>query len=273
MSNSKRVYDAAAVRCQPKTKSDQDRTQTSNPITAAEAAHAVARAKAGARLQIAMLLYPRFTPQDLIGPYTFLANIPNAEVHLVWKDKELVPFDRGSAVMSPTTDFDGCPRDVDVLFTPGGLEGTIAVMNDDVVLGFMADRDSRARYVTSVCTGLMILGCAGLLDGFRATSHWAFRELLPLVGATRVDERIVEDRNRITGGGVTSGLDFGLTLTALLRGDTLAALFQLQNEYDPQPPLNSGSPEKAGPGLTQYVSNSVSEASKEARKAIARLRQ
>jgi cyclohexyl-isocyanide hydratase len=203
--------------------------------------------------QIAMLIYPEFTAQDLIGPHTFLASLTNVQVHLVWKDKNPVALDRGGASLNPTTTFAECPRDLDVLFAPGGLRGTVAAMRDPEVLGFLADRGKRARYITSVCTGSILLGCAGLLQGYRATSHWATRDILPLVGATPVAQRVVEDRNRITGAGVTSGIDFGLLLAARMRDERFAKMLQLRNEYDPQPPYHAGSPEAAGTEITDQV--------------------
>jgi len=207
----------------------------------------------GPRLRIAMLVYPEFTALDLIGPHTFLAGIMNADVHLVWKTKDPVPLDRGGTALLPTMTLAECPRDLDVLFVPGGLAGTAAVMRDDTILDFVADRGSRAKYVTSVCTGSLVLGCAGLLKGYRATSHWATRDVLPTLGAIPVNERVVEDRNRITGAGVTSGMDFGLVLAAKLSSKTYAEMLQLINEYDPQPPFHAGSPAQAGPAMTAHL--------------------
>jgi cyclohexyl-isocyanide hydratase len=207
----------------------------------------------GAPQQIAMLVYPELTALDLIGPHTFLAGLMNVNVHLVWKDLKPVPMDRGGASLNPTMTFADCPRDLTVLFVPGGLRGTVAAMRDDAVLDFLHDRGNRAQWVTSVCTGSVLLGAAGLLKSYRATSHWATRDLLPLLGATPVDARVVEDRNRITGGGVTSGIDFGLRLASRLRDDTYAQMLQLINEYDPQPPFHAGSPKQAGPELTDHL--------------------
>jgi cyclohexyl-isocyanide hydratase len=207
----------------------------------------------GPRLQIAMLVYPQFTALDLIGPHTFLAGIMNADVHLVWKTKDPVPLDRGGTALLPTMTLAECPRDLDVLFVPGGLSGTAAVMRDDTILDFVADRGSRAKYVTSVCTGSLVLGCAGLLKGYRATSHWATRDVLPILGAIPVNERVVEDRNRLTGAGVTSGMDFGLVLSAKLASRTYAEMLQLINEYDPQPPFHAGTPSQAGTAMTDHL--------------------
>jgi cyclohexyl-isocyanide hydratase len=141
---------------------------------------------------------------------------------------------------------DECPADLDVLFIPGGLEGSVAMMDEKELLDVLADRGSQARFVTSVCTGALVLGAAGLLRGYQATSHWYVRDLLGLLGATVATERVVVDRNRITGGGVTAGLDFGLELARRMRGEDTAQLIQLVLEYDPKLPLNAGSPEKAG---------------------------
>jgi cyclohexyl-isocyanide hydratase len=156
------------------------------------------------------------------------------------------------------------------LFVGGGLEGTIAVMQDDEVLAFLADRGRRARYVTSVCTGSLILGSAGLLKGYKATSHWAFRDLLPVLGAIPVHQRVVEDRNRITGAGVTSGIDFGLLVAARMRGQHYAELLQLINEYDPQPPFHAGAPADAGPMATDELRKMMATGIASAKKAALR---
>jgi cyclohexyl-isocyanide hydratase len=177
----------------------------------------------------------------------------NVNVHLVWKKKDPVPTDRGNLAVLPSATLADCPKDLDLLLVPGGLEGTIAVMQDEEVLSFLADRGSRARYVTSVCTGSLILGCAGLLKGYRATSHWALRDLLRPLGAIPVAERVMEDRNRITGAGVTSGIDFGLTVSARMRDMRYAEMLQLLNEYDPHPPFHAGTPAQAGPEVTDHL--------------------
>ena len=126
-------------------------------------------------------------------------------------------------------------------------------MTDSETIGFLADRGSRARYVTSVCSGSLLLGAAGLMRGYKATSHWACRDLLPLFGATPVDARVVVDRNRISGGGVTAGLDFGLVLLAKLLGEDIAKMTQLAMEYDPEPPFHAGTPREAGPEVVKKV--------------------
>lgn len=201
--------------------------------------------------KIGMLIYPGMILQDLVGPQTVFS-ILQADIRLVWKDRKPVMTDVGIALTANDT-FDTCPPELDVLFVPGGLGGSIACMKDAEVTGFLASRGARARYVTSVCTGSLVLAAAGLLRGYQATSHWYVRDLLPLMGATLRAERVVEDRNRFTAGGVTSGIDFGLTLAARLSNDDTARRIQLLIEYDPKPPFAAGSPEGAGPALTQEI--------------------
>jgi hypothetical protein len=193
------------------------------------------------REEIALLVYPGLTARDLIGPHHMFAAMMGAHVHLVAKSLSPVTSDLGVTI-TPTTTFADCPRDLTVLFAPGGTLGTLAALADDETRAFMADRGSRATYVTSVCTGALILGAAGLLKGYRATTHWAAKEVLADFGAIATEGRVVRDRNRITGGGVTAGLDFGLTMVAELRDATYAQGVQLQAEYDPHPPFQSGSP-------------------------------
>ena len=201
------------------------------------------------RPEIGMLLFPGLNFLDLIGPHAVLAHFAN--VHLIWKNLDLLTVDLGVAV-KPTTSMENCPRDLDVLFVGGG-PGLTDAMQDQAFLDFLADRGGRAKYVTSVCSGSMLLGAAGLLRGYKATSHWAFRDLLPLFGAVPVHQRVVIDRNRITGGGVTAGIDFGLTLLSILLGENVAKATELSIEYDPHPPFDAGTPEMAGPQLTQAV--------------------
>lgn len=197
--------------------------------------------------EVAMLLYPGVTLLDLLGPQTVLA--PSCNTHLVWKNTDLLETDSG-VVMRATTTFEECPRALDVLFVPGGA---FEVMEDEEVLDFLASRGPRARYVTSVCGGSILLGAAGLLDGYEATSHWSVRDALALFGATPVKQRVVTDRNRISGGGVTAGIDFGLVLLAELLGEDVAKMTQLALEYDPAPPFDAGTPEKAGPAVLDQM--------------------
>ena len=196
-------------------------------------------------LEIGMLLYPGLTLLDLIGPQTVFSWFANT--HLVWKTKDLVYSDTGIG-MQPTCTFETCLRELDILFVPGGF-GQQKIMDDAEVLAFLADRGAKSKYVTSVCSGSLLLGAAGLLKGYKATSHWAARDGLSAFGAIPTDARVVVDRNRITGGGVTAGIDFGLVILAKLRGDDAAKLTQLAMEYDPEPPFQSGSPKTAGPAI------------------------
>ncbi len=189
---------------------------------------------------IAMLMYPQMTALDLIGPQLMFSSLMGAKVYLVAKSLHPVTSDSGVTI-TPTATFDSCPRDLTVLFTPGGTDGTLAAAMDPATRAFMADRGSRAKYVTSVCSGSLILGAAGLLKGYKATSHWSVRDALAGFGAIPTDARVVSDRNRITGAGVTAGLDFGLAMVAKLRGRFYAECDQLMCEYAPDPPFNAGS--------------------------------
>jgi pimeloyl-ACP methyl ester carboxylesterase/putative intracellular protease/amidase len=220
---------------------------------------------------IVMLLYPGLTLLDLLGPQTALST--SCQVHLVWKTKDLIVSDSG-ITLQPTTTIAECPRDVDAIFVGGG-PGQDAIMTDPEILGFLADIGSRAKYVTSVCGGSLVLGAAGLMKGYRAGSHWACLDALPLFGATPVNQRVVTDRNRISGGGVTAGLDFGLVMLEEMLGKEVAQMTQLALEYDPQPPYDCGTPEKAGPILVEKVKkwmagvdNNIHLASVEAAKGI-----
>ena len=199
---------------------------------------------------IGMLLYPGLTQLDLTGPFEVLHRVPDARVHLAWKTLDPVAAD-SKLVFAPTTTLDECPP-LDVVFVPGG-GGQTALMRDDAVLGFLRDQGERARFVTSVCTGALLLGAAGLLEGYDAATHWAFMDLLPLFGARPVKKRVVVDRNRVTGGGVTAGIDFGFRLAAALANETVAKTIQLALEYDPEPPFRSGHPDVAAPALVAAV--------------------
>jgi cyclohexyl-isocyanide hydratase len=200
-----------------------------------------------AKTTVAFLLYPNVTQLDLTAPAQLLA-MAGMKVELVWKRSDPVPTDSGFSIL-PTATIQQC-RKADVLCIPGGA-GCHDVMDDDDLLCWARAVARGASHVTSVCTGSLILAAAGLLDGYRATSHWLWRDYLPLFGAILGEGRVVRDRNRLTGGGVTAGLDFGLTLLAELRGDQVAELTQLGAEYDPEPPFHCGSPEQAGPELVQ----------------------
>jgi len=201
-------------------------------------------------LKIGFLLYPGLTPLDAIGPAQALGALPNAEIHMIWKDTQPVVTDVGFLI-TPTVSMAECP-DLDVICVPGG-GGQALIMDDQQVLSFLKYQGEQAKYVTSVCSGSLLLGAAGLLNGYRATSHWAVLEYLSLFGAEPVADRVVRDRNRFTGGGVTAGIDFGLTLVAEIAGEDLAKVIQLSLEYDPKPPFKAGSPETAGPEIEANV--------------------
>ncbi|MCC8428842.1 DJ-1/PfpI family protein [Reyranella aquatilis] len=194
-------------------------------------------------VHIGILLFPDLTQLDATGPAQVLCRVPNAKLHMIWKTLDPVPTDAGFSIV-PTTTFADCPQ-LDVICVPGG-GGQVALMNDEETLAFLRKQAAGARYVTSVCTGSLVLGAAGLLKGYKSACHWSSREFLPAFGAIPVADRVVRDRNRVSGGGVTAGIDFGLTLAAELAGEEVAKSIQLTLEYDPQPPFDSGSPEKAG---------------------------
>ncbi|WP_065257438.1 isonitrile hydratase [Pseudomonas bananamidigenes] len=199
-------------------------------------------------LQIGFLLFPQVQQLDLTGPYDVLASLPDVQVHLIWKD--LVPVTSSTGLLlKPTITFDDCPN-LDVICVPGGA-GVGPLMEDEQTLAFIKAQAAQARYVTSVCTGSLVLGAAGLLQGKRATTHWAYHELLPTLGAIAVKDRVVRDGNLFTGGGITAGIDFALTLAEELVGADKAQLIQLQLEYAPAPPFDAGSPETAPSAIVE----------------------
>ena len=203
-------------------------------------------------MKIVMLVYPDMTLLDLVGPLQVWSLWPGAEIQLVWKDTAPVMSDSGAAIV-PTHTFADAEPSPDILFSPGGLEGTYRAMADPEVQAFMKSRGAEAQWVTSVCTGALILGAAGLLEGHDATTHWMALDALEGFGARPVKERWVIDGNRATGGGVTAGIDFGLALMAKVAGEDLARAVQLGLEYAPQPPFESGSPEQARPETVEMV--------------------
>lgn len=193
-------------------------------------------------VHVAFLLFPNVTQLDLTGPAQVLSRLGNAKIDLVAKTRAPVPTDAGFDLL-PTATFADVTR-ADILCVPGGFGVTDAI-EDAETLDWVCDIGADATWVTSVCTGSIILGAAGLLTGYKATSHWASRHQLAWFGAEPVDARTVFDRNRVTGGGVTAGIDFALALTAAIRGEDHAKFVQLSIEYDPAPPFDSGSPDKA----------------------------
>ena len=199
-------------------------------------------------IEIAMLIYPGMTALDLIGPQQVFGYLPGVNVEHVVKTTNPVRTDTGISIQ-PSKTFADYVDPVDVLFVGGGSNGTVALMTDSDTLDFLRRHGKTAKLVTSVCTGSMVLGAAGLLRGYKATSHWSVRDLLPQLGAELAVNRVVQDRNRITAGGVTAGIDFGLRVAAELRGEDYARFLTLALEYDPQPPFGKGVPEKATPAV------------------------
>ena len=206
--------------------------------------------RAAGKVSVGMVLFPDLTQLDLTGPYEIFARTPGVEVHLLASTPDPVRAEGGLAIV-PDATFADAPH-LDVLFVPGGA-GVLSVMEDEEVLGFLAEREPEARYVTSVCTGSLVLGAAGLLQGYRAATHWLSMDLLGMFGAEPTQERVVKDRNRITGGGITAGIDFGLAVAAEIAGEDAAKEIQLMMEYNPAPPFDSGSPKTAERSLVEGV--------------------
>ncbi|GAX36946.1 DJ-1/PfpI family protein [Nodularia sp. NIES-3585] len=202
-----------------------------------------------AAYHIGLLIYPGMTQLDMTGPHQVFAMMPNTYVHLLWKSLQPVTSNEKMTIL-PTTTFEQCPS-LDVLCVPGGAVGQVEMMQDTEVLEFLQKQSKTAKYITSVCTGSLILAAAGLLQGYRAACHWAFRDQLAMLGVEVDTDRVVVDRNRITGGGVTAGIDFGLVVAAHLCGEETAKLIQLLLEYNPAPPFNAGSPDNAGEALVK----------------------
>ncbi|MBK8068549.1 MAG: DJ-1/PfpI family protein [Rhodanobacteraceae bacterium] len=198
---------------------------------------------------IGLVVYPGMFLQDLIGPLTVFEALMNRDIHLLWKTRQPIgnmqPEHPTLVPITPTTTFEDCPKELDVLFVPGGVPGTLAMMEDPEMLGFLRRMAPSSRYITSVCTGSFVLAAAGLLDGYRAASYWAVADLLAELKAIPSTERVCVDRNRITGGGVTAGIDFALTIAANLTSPLYAQAIQLYLEYAPSPPFDAGRPESA----------------------------
>jgi cyclohexyl-isocyanide hydratase len=199
-------------------------------------------------MNIGMLIFPEMTQLDFTGPYEVFAQLPGCSVKVIAKSLQPVAAKGGLKFLPDTAMADAPP--LDLIFVPGG-PGTGALMEDREVLEFLRQHAAKAKYVTSVCTGALVLGAAGLLKGYSATTHWASLGLLPLFGATVLPERVVIDRNRITGGGVTAGIDFALTVAAEVAGVEAAKRIQLLIEYNPAPPFSCGHPSTAEPSIVE----------------------
>jgi cyclohexyl-isocyanide hydratase len=218
---------------------------------------------------VGFVIFPELTQLDFTGPQQVLARLPQSAMHIIAKSASSVPSDSGLSLV-PTHTFENCPR-LDLICVPGGSTGVVQAMGDRETIEFIRRQSTSAKYVTSVCTGAFILGAAGLLKGRRATTHWAFTELLPLVAATHEKARVVKDGNVITAGGVTSGIDFGLSMVAEIAGETTAQAIQLGLEYNPNPPFDAGHPDRAPDAAKDSVFPRYERARSAFRDGIARL--
>ena len=201
-------------------------------------------------IRIGLLAFPAMTQLDMTGPLQVFANLPDSEVHVLWKTRDPIDAHGGLRLLATTT-LAECPK-LDVICVPGGY-GVLDLMNDQEVLSFLRAQAEEARFIGSVCTGSLVLGAAGLLRGRKATTHWGWIDLLEPFGAIPTQGRVVRDGNILTGGGVTAGIDFGLTMVAALAGQDVAERIQLGIEYAPAPPFNAGSPDTARPELVADV--------------------
>ncbi|HEY8957099.1 DJ-1/PfpI family protein [Chitinophaga sp.] len=202
------------------------------------------------KMKVGMLLFPGLTILDFTGPYDVFVKAPCFEVMTIGETTGIIQAE-GGLLLQPQVALADCPQ-LDVIFVPGGA-GINALLTNPAILQFLKDQAVKAKYITSVCTGALVLAAAGLLDGFKATTHWRSLELLRMFGVETLEERVVKDRNRITGGGVTAGIDFGLVLTTLIGGEETAKIVQLQLEYNPAPPFRAGSPHTAGLPVLQQA--------------------
>ncbi|NEO86036.1 MAG: DJ-1/PfpI family protein [Spirulina sp. SIO3F2] len=205
---------------------------------------------------IGLVFYPGMTALDVIGPQTVFSALPNVQIYRIWKTSEPIITDDGMVIV-PDMTFSDCPS-LDVICIGGGLKQA-AIENDPDLLDFLRKKGSTAKFVTSVCGGSVFLAKAGLLQGYRAATHWTMRQGLAELGVEVSTERVVIDGNRISGGGVTAGIDFGLTLAKILWGEDAAKLAQLLIEYNPAPPFDTGSPEQASPELVQTALSFATE--------------
>jgi cyclohexyl-isocyanide hydratase len=202
---------------------------------------------------IGLLIFPGMTQLDVTAPHQVFSLLNDTRVHLLWKTLEPITSNEGMNFL-PTTTFDECPS-LEVICVPGGAMGQVEMMRDETVLEFLRLKGARATYITSVCTGSLILAAAGLLQGYKAACHWLFRDQLAMLGVEVATERVVIDRDRITGGGVTAGIDFALAIAAKLSGEATAKTIQLLLEYNPAAPFEAGTPEKAGTILVERVTH------------------
>jgi len=207
---------------------------------------------------VGFVIFPDLTQLDFTGPLQVLARLPQSTTHIIAKSEAPVPSDCGLSLV-PTHTFANCPA-LDLICIPGGVSGVIGAIGDRETVAFVRQQAGSAKYVTSVCTGAFVLGVAGLLKGRRATTHWAYTDLLSRVGATYEKSRIVKDGNLITAGGVTAGIDFGLSVVAEIAGEMTARTIQLGIEYDPAPPFDSGHPDRAPAAVKSALSSRYEKA-------------
>ena len=203
---------------------------------------------------VGFVIFPNLTQLDFTGPLQVFSSLPGAQVHLIWKRIEPVTSD-SVLTITPTITFADCPQ-LDVICVPGGA-GTDDMIGDEEMLAFLRKQAIGAKYVTSVCTGSLVLGAAGLLEGYRAATHWTAMDFLSAFGATPTKTRVCVDRNRVTGGGVTAGIDFALTLVSIMVDRPTAEAIQLRLEYNPAPPFNSGSPDTAPPEILAVMKDRI----------------
>jgi cyclohexyl-isocyanide hydratase len=219
-------------------------------------------------MTIGMVIFPNLTQLDLTGPYEVFGRLPDTKVLLIAESLQPIKSDNG-LLLTPNETFDAAAQ-VDVLFVPGG-RGIFEAMQNEKLINFLQTQAANAKYITSVCTGSLVLAAAGLLNGYKATTHWLSLHLLKMFDIDVVEERVVIDRNRITGGGVTAGIDFGLFVVAKLFGEDAAKETQLMMEYNPAPPFNAGSPKTAEKEIVDRVIASRKDVQKEREELIKKL--
>lgn len=215
---------------------------------------------------IGLLIFPDLTPLDFVGPYEVFSRMKNSKVYVIAETKEPIPSERGLFILPDRTLDENI--DLDLVLIPGGL-GVNRLMENEKVLNWLKEKSKTSKYISSVCTGSLVLAAAGLLNGYKATTHWLSLDVLKLFPEIDVKEdRVIIDRDRITGGGVTAGIDFALQVVAEIQGQKAAEEIQLMIEYNPEPPFLSGHPKTAKPDLVSETRASKKKA-QDLRKEIA----
>jgi cyclohexyl-isocyanide hydratase len=222
----------------------------------------------GPRYQIGIVVYPSMNMIDLVGALAVFECLIDKDIHLISRTQDLIGLDGlpSSSIIpvKPNSTYETCPNNLDVLFVPGGVAGAFGMMEDEHLMRFLAFHGQRARFVSSVSTGSLLLAAAGVLKGYRATTHWPLREVLQSLGAKPSKGRVVVDRNRLTGNGPSSGIDLGLQVVARLKDKAFAEAVQLMLEYEPDPPFQSGSPAKAPVAVRRFLQDMYAEITKSA---------